>query len=594
MHRSVPRQPILAGALLFAAPLLTSPSADACGGLFCSSSNPVNQVAERIIFAQNPNDTVTAAIEIQYQGPARDFAWVLPVPAGEIEVGVSSKQVLDALQAASNPVYQLNTTFESCEGQNFLNAGSARNQSADSGGLLGDEEGSPVTVLASGAVGPYDWFVIEVDPSLEDRADAAVEWLTENDFDIAGIGPDVLRIYLDQDMNLLAFRLSKNSDSGSIRPVLVTYPGETPVIPIQPTAVAAQDDMGILVWVLGSGRAVPTNYLSLELNEARINWLNPGPTYDEVVIQAADEAGGWGFVTEQSGPANAFIETVLPRYKLDEFEALRTGQFGSLEAFLEQAIRVAQAPFVSFGPFDVDGGQELYDGFVDVLSDPELVPLREGATAEQLLGCVSCYFESGAAVRNEAYPPTPYVPGEDPIDSMNVERFLDAFEADVVTPLRKTQKLFRDHEQVTRLYTTLSPEEMTIDPAFAVNPDLPDVDNVHVADRVMHCDGNSWRMTLPQGHTIEGSGGVWPVPEQASVLPYNLRALQLSAKGDGEVVLDNSETVTDALVELGVSPKPKKASGFCAVTGPSERAPWPAGAAALALGALLLLRRRRG
>jgi hypothetical protein len=298
-------QPIVTGLLLLGAPLLESPSAHACGGLFCSSSNPVNQVAERIIFAQNADDTVTAAIEIQYQGPARAFAWVLPVPEGDVAVGVSSKQALDALQAASNPVYQLNTTFASCDRNQNLLKGTATESGSDESS--GADPRAAVSVLSSGAVGPYDWVVIEVDKSLDDRADADVEWLTENGFDIDGIGPDVLRIYLDQDMNLLAFRLSKDSDTGSIRPVLVTYPGERPVIPIQPTAVAAQDDMGILVWVLGSGRAVPTNYLSLELNEARINWLNPSPTYNDVVVAAADEAGGWGFVTEQAGPAQRFV-----------------------------------------------------------------------------------------------------------------------------------------------------------------------------------------------------------------------------------------------------------------------------------------------
>jgi len=72
------------------------------------------------------------------------------------------------------------------------------------------------------------------------------------------LGPDVLRPYLRDGLNLAAFRLSKNRDSGSIRPVMLTYTDDEPMIPIRPTAVAANDDMGILVWVLGSARAVPT------------------------------------------------------------------------------------------------------------------------------------------------------------------------------------------------------------------------------------------------------------------------------------------------------------------------------------------------
>ena len=44
-------------------------SAFACGGLFCSAANPVNQAAERIIFAQSAG-RVDAVIEIQYEGPS--------------------------------------------------------------------------------------------------------------------------------------------------------------------------------------------------------------------------------------------------------------------------------------------------------------------------------------------------------------------------------------------------------------------------------------------------------------------------------------------------------------------------------------------
>jgi hypothetical protein len=43
---------LLAAAALFGSLGVASP-ADACGGFFCSQSQPVNQAAERIIFADN-------------------------------------------------------------------------------------------------------------------------------------------------------------------------------------------------------------------------------------------------------------------------------------------------------------------------------------------------------------------------------------------------------------------------------------------------------------------------------------------------------------------------------------------------------------
>ena len=55
---------------------------------------------------------------------------------------------------------------------------------------------------------------------------------------------------------------------------MLTYESKLPMIPLRPTAVAAQDDMGIQVWVIGPSQAVPANYKSLVINEALIDWLS--------------------------------------------------------------------------------------------------------------------------------------------------------------------------------------------------------------------------------------------------------------------------------------------------------------------------------
>ena len=65
--------------------------AHACGGLFCSSANPVNQAAEQILFVDNADGTVTAVIQIMYQGPSTSSRGCCPWP-GMPEVGVSSNR----------------------------------------------------------------------------------------------------------------------------------------------------------------------------------------------------------------------------------------------------------------------------------------------------------------------------------------------------------------------------------------------------------------------------------------------------------------------------------------------------------------------
>jgi hypothetical protein len=596
--------------------------AGACGGLFCSSSSPVNQAAERIVFAKNGNGTVTAAIEILYEGPSSSFAWLLPVPAAEVTVEVSSKQAFDALQQASNPSYGFQTTFATDCGLNGTATAAGSPVASTSPGVTpGPQGASPVQVVASGNVGPYDYVQIEVNPADEDPAQAAIDWLEEEGYDVGALGPEVLRPYLMQEMNLLAFRLNKDSDSGSIRPVMLTYPGERPLIPIRPTAVAANDDMGIMVWVLGSGRAVPTSYLHLELNEARIDWFNPNPTYNQLVSDAADEAGGNGFVTEQSGPAEPFAEVVFPQYKEDQFSQLRTAQFASIQEFLQQAQNVAQSHvFLQSsgfaGPLAPSSlsAQTQYDGFIEVLSDPDVVPLREGATAAQLNACLPCYFQVDVPVRNDLYPSTPYDPATDPILGMDVGMFLDEMEKMVIKPLRETGALFEKHRQVTRLYTTMSADEMQSDPEFDLNPELPDVSNVHTATRMFECNGNDWTITLPQGATVKGSGSTWPVTPNDEEMPFNWRILQLSTAGGGEVVLDNTDRVASRLVDLGLSDPPPMpqgpvgrgdgngtnlsssndtGGGGCAVQGGKSSGGWAWGALTVFAGVVLSRRRAR-
>jgi hypothetical protein len=221
----------------------TVPSAHACGGLFCSQSNPVNQAAEQIIFTQNDDGTVTAAIQIMYEGPSQSFAWVLPVK-GVPTVGVSSELAFQRLKAATDPTYQLTTTFDDNCVQNRFAASPSLAGSGGAGGAGGGGGGPPVIVQAAGTVGPYDWEVISVVDGQEDPAAVALDWLGDNGYDVTALGPMVLRPYLEDGMNLLAFKLTKSATTGSIRPVLSTWEGTTPAIPNRPTAVAANDDMG--------------------------------------------------------------------------------------------------------------------------------------------------------------------------------------------------------------------------------------------------------------------------------------------------------------------------------------------------------------
>src|SRR5580704_2814987 len=97
------------------AALLWSPAmsqrAYAHGGFWSSQSAPAGESVEKIIFVDNPDSTLTAIIQVLYQGPAEKFAWVIPVP-GKPAIGVSSNGVFQRLDAATAPQYWVEVTVE--------------------------------------------------------------------------------------------------------------------------------------------------------------------------------------------------------------------------------------------------------------------------------------------------------------------------------------------------------------------------------------------------------------------------------------------------------------------------------------------------
>ncbi|HEY3500369.1 MAG TPA: DUF2330 domain-containing protein [Polyangiaceae bacterium] len=515
---------VLGGAVLTAVLGGSSP-ADACGGFFCSAAQPVNQAAEHIIFADNGDGTVTAVIEIMYEGPSENFSWLLPissVPTGD-QIAVASDIAFQRLQAVTNPQYGLTTRVEgTCKQQGF--AGSSGSAGSNAGGPVGaggtggtGGPGPGVVVEASGVVGAFEWTAISLDPDLDDPADVAVAWLGDNGYDVPEGSSALLGPYLEDGLYLLALRLTKGADVGAIRPIVLTYEADKPMIPVKLTAVAANDDMGVMAFLLSDSRAVPLNYLSLELNEARINWFNASQNYEQTVIDAADDANGQGFVTEFSGSTGTLASAVWTQSDDVIWENYSTGVHSSFQELFSTA-------YYQWGQWD--GFWEAVEG---------AVTLPDGVAFADFKVCPNCY-----AADITVAPAT----------------FVTALEEGVIEPVRLVQDLIDAHPTLTRLYTTLSAEEMTVDPLFTFNPDLPEVSNIHTAERIIECTPDvyqfeaNWRIELPQGGVIRGTPsdvGTWPA--ELGELPANLRIRQVSDTGEGNLLEDNADDINALLAD---------------------------------------------
>lgn len=544
---------ILTTTLVVTAAVLTPVSdARACGGFFCSQATPVNQSAEQIIFAKNDDGTVTAVVSIQYSGEAERFAWILPI-AGVPDVTVSSNLAFQRLLAATTPRYTLTQRVEgTCKEQDFGNpSGGFASGGTSSGGAAGATSvvpgaGPTVTVVAEGSAGPYDFVAIAVSQDANDPARVALDWLADNDYDVSAFGEEILGEYLADGLNLLAFRLTKGNATGSIRPIRVTYPAEYPAIPIRPTAVAANDDMGVMVYMVAEAQAIPKNYKSLVLNEALINWFNFAPTYNAVISRAAAEAEGQGFVSELAGPSVSFNQTIFSQFDQQNWEQFQDTDFSAGQPL--QADGGVSTNVAGMALFNAAAAQYgAWDGFREAAQEAVTLP---------------------ANVTFDAWLSTPYLYEGDPELQIDSLKLLAGLQRHVIDPMIETQRLLISQPYLTRLFTTMSPEDMTVDPSFSINPDLADISNVHTAEQVIECSPDwypweaPWRIELPQGGTVRGDNTQqWPFDPVVSEMPANRKIVQLSEEGSGDVVADNSQAIWQALNVAQVVPNPALGRG---------------------------------
>ena len=113
----------------------------------------------------------------------------------------------------------------------------------------------------------------------------------------------------------------------------------------------------------------------------------------------------------------------------------------------------------------------------------------------------------------------------------------------IITPMKDAQALFGRHPYMTRLFTTISPDEMTKDPMFSFNPDLPDVTNIHQVTAKPLCPGDgktveAVEVTYQDGTTAtvqgkwDGCGGFQTAEGDDLVQPGVAAAAEIQVLGE--------------------------------------------------------------
>jgi hypothetical protein len=559
--RSPLRTAALAGgtALAFAFGLAPG-DAEACGCFAPPDpSVPLVQAGERILFSQQDGEVI-AHIQIQYSGKPGEFGWLLPLPAvpkdktGKDGIDIGVDELFTQLISATQPKYRLRRVYESCGGGGL---GSPRSSAeAADGGFGGNApapQGPNSPLVVQDTVGPYRFAVLRAD-----NRDEMFKWLADNRYFVPAGTEAASAPYIRPGAYFLALKLKAGQSAGDLQPVVLRYKSDLPMIPIVLTSVGANPNMGIQVWMLGRGRAIPRNYYHTVINDSQINWFTAGQNYNDVIIKAVGESPEkHSFVTEYAGTSGVM------NGRLDA-----PGRFDDLARLSRTNDPVAFVRGVLNDGFTLNG--QLTSLLSRTIPVPQSVAAR-GITPAQ-------YYQNIEGL---------FVPGSAP--EFDAAVVADELRVRIAEPTREAAALLTSRPYLTRLYTTLSPEDMDKDPVFSYNPSLPDYKHEHEATLTYHCSaffGNGryssatlvtesgWRI----GYSVEDADRNVFSPQ---ALPFSQRIETLSEVGPPNVLVDNSPMIRGTLGGAGCS---------------TGRGSTGAGAVLLcgAAGLLALIRKRRG
>lgn len=309
--------------------LLAADRAEACGGLFCASTSPspVDQQAERVLFEVNADLSVTATVEVKYQGDPSAFSWIIPVSETPDFVETGSASVFQLLDAATRPtITPPQQDFSACDQPMGFGCGpmAAMDRTLMAVPVAGgvDDGNGGVNVTQYPNVGPYsDIILVEgQDPS------EVISFLNTNGYLVTESMRPIFEEYSAESQRFLAVQLQPDAQVKDIVPIRFHCPAPGPVIPLRLTQVAAAPEMGILVFIAAEQRYRPANFSELLVAPEQVHFDSSGRSnYFPLVSKMIDDLGGLGFVVERA-QRSATVQPLIDGVFLgvEDEEAART------------------------------------------------------------------------------------------------------------------------------------------------------------------------------------------------------------------------------------------------------------------------------
>ncbi len=440
-------------------------------------------------------DGTTVHLRGYFDGPLREFVWLVPVPAGS-KIQLSHNDIFRWVNERTQPRFQLfaegDATPEYLEEKTGflpdLPVLTYVNEHSERCDVLADEVVNPIvdffpcpirlceTVLLE-YVGERETQALTI---IDARSHAEVsDWALARGYRAAAMDGEVVQSYLDGGQAILAVEtappeyLYHLKRVNRIQPLAFTYGVDGITVPLKSATSEGTDRQGLTVWIAAESRAIPENYLNVHLNPARLTWPHayglfsgkPG-NYHQVLSNAIAETEHPALVTEYAVEGTGPGDWEEPHADLD---ALRDPE--SLDAFLTDLWHGGITPKSPWGEVSTEFELRFLQLLRKHIPIPESVleAIRQGYNGreERFREYAESQFYSFPNEYEDHY--------ED--EWFNFSGFVDDWMARIQEPKARAHEALAGRPYLTRLTTFYFGDAETVDPVLGFNADLGQVND---------------------------------------------------------------------------------------------------------------------
>jgi hypothetical protein len=237
-----------------------------CGFYVAKADTKIFNQASKVVMVRDDDRTVLTLAN-DFQGDAKDFAVVIPVPTvlEKDQIHVGENALIDHLDAYSAPRLVEYWDADPCRPPMPT---TMMRQSAPTGTAADQEraEALGVKIEAQYTVGEYDIVILSAEQS-----NGLETWLTENGYKIPPGASSVLDSYIKQNLRFFVaeVNLGEKEKLGFtyLRPLQMAYESSKFMLPIRLGTVNANGPQELFVFALSrQGRVETTNYRTVKLN----------------------------------------------------------------------------------------------------------------------------------------------------------------------------------------------------------------------------------------------------------------------------------------------------------------------------------------